>query len=281
MKIGFIGAGKMGYTMGKHLSQMYDVRGYYSNSQKSAKDAARFTDTYYYDSIENLVEACDVIFITTPDSQIEKVANELMPILADSSREIILVHTSGALSSYVFSGMGDHVYGYSIHPVYAVNSKTESYLNFKDAFITIEGDEKYLSYFVDMYSTLGHSVKIISGDNKVKYHAAAVFASNLMCGMFRRACNLLMDCGFTSDEARCALGSLHVNNANNLRDKDIKEALTGPVARCDVGTVSKHMEVLSGVDDKLYRLLSKELIKIMINEDNKDRYMKLKELLDE
>lgn len=281
MRIGFIGAGKMGFTLGKHIKEALNssstnevlknttVVGYYSNSLDSAKAAAQFTDTDYYESIENLVDDCDAIFITTPDGQIEVVANIISTILNKKQKEIILIHTSGALSSQVFSGMGNHVYGYSVHPIYAVNSKTESYINFSKAYITIEGNEKHLEDVKELFDVLGHTVKVISAENKTKYHASAVFASNLVVGLYSKATHLLSECGFDEDEAMKALVPLFTNNADNIANKGCKDALTGPVARCDVGTVSKHLDVISGDDQEVYKLLSRELVKIADSGDGK------------
>ena len=50
MKIGLIGAGRMGFTLGRHLSdfakshaEMLCVEGFYSRNPESAREAARFT----------------------------------------------------------------------------------------------------------------------------------------------------------------------------------------------------------------------------------------------
>lgn len=287
MKIGFIGAGKMGFTMGRHLADYcrkacgqygdrLDVSGFFSKSLESAKCAAAFTDTKYYSDLCELVHESDILFITTPDGQISGVAKNIADMISNKE-EKILVHTSGALSSQVFSGMGSKFYGYSVHPIYAVNSKTESYIDFKNAFITIEGHEKYLDFFVDLYESMGHSVKTISADNKVKYHGAAVFASNLVIGLFEVGKKILAECGFSEDEANQALLPLFINNASGLATKGSKEALTGPIARNDVDTVRKHLEVIESDEREIYRLLSRELVNLV--ESNNCDYKDMKELL--
>lgn len=265
MKIGFIGAGRMGYTLGKHICESkpegYSVSGYFSRHADSAKEAARFTDTLYYDKISDLVLDSDIIFVTVPDGQIAVIVGEL-DRLGDVVKGKIICHTSGALSSLVFSGMKQPIYGYSIHPIYAVNSKTESYINFSDCFITIEGHERYRQQLVELFVCLGHSVKIIDADNKVKYHGACVFASNLVIGLYRMAMELLEDCGLSGEEAQLALSTLFYNNATNLVKEGCSKALTGPVARCDIDTVVKHMDAFDKDIGIVYGLLSKELVTI-------------------
>ncbi|MGN0435645.1 MAG: Rossmann-like and DUF2520 domain-containing protein [Wujia sp.] len=273
MRIGFIGAGKMGFTMGKHLADYsrasgdalahgIKVMGYYSRNPMNAKEAAEFTDTKYYNDMTELVRECDMLFFTTSDGSIEEVAGKAFAML-EPLEEKIFVHTSGALSSRIFSGMGSTVFGYSIHPLYAVSSKTESYINFSECYITIEGHERYIDYMEKLFRSMGHSVKLISADNKVKYHASAVFASNLVIGLYHMAGGLLEECGFTESEALEALMPLFRNNAENLCKKGCEAALTGPVARGDVLTVEKHLSSISGDVREVYKLLSKELVKLV------------------
>lgn len=260
MKIGFIGAGKMGFTLGRHFTESKDLQlmGYYSRNPGSAKQAAQFTDTKYYGDIRNLVEEADALFLTVPDGQIAVMA-DMLDSLGDSMSGKIICHTSGALSSQIFSGMKNQVYGYSIHPIYAVNSKTESYKHFSDCFITIEGDVRYLDYWQKVFTELGHGTKVIDADDKPKYHAAAVYVSNLVIGLYHMGIRLLTDCGFREDEAEEALKPLFGNNAENLMKTGCAGALTGPVARCDKETVGRHMQVLDGDAQRIYAVLSEEL----------------------
>lgn len=263
MRIGLIGAGRMGCTLGKHFSMGggLTVTGYYSKSINSAMQAAEFTDTKCYEDMRELIEESDAIFLTVPDGQIAVMAMEL-DRLGDIVADKILCHTSGALSSNVFSGMKNHVYGYSIHPIYAVNSKTESYKNFSDCYVTIEGAERYLGYFMNVFSELGHTVRIISESDKPKYHAAAVCVSNLVVGMYHMGGRLLGECGFSSSDAYAALKPLFLGNAENICRAGCEAALTGPVARCDAETIKGHLDVLTGNDRDIYRLMSSELVDI-------------------
>ena len=60
MKIGFIGAGKVGFSLGKYLQNNcsqndVEIVGYFSKSLKSAKSAADFTSTKLYINLENIL----------------------------------------------------------------------------------------------------------------------------------------------------------------------------------------------------------------------------------
>ena len=272
MRVGIIGAGKMGFTLGKHIidsdNHGLELIGYYSRREESAKEAAVFTETKSFIAMEELVNNSDMIIITVPDDQVEIVVNKLKDI--NSIKGKILCHTSGALSSKAFDVLDQDVFGYSAHPVFAVSSKYESYKSFGDCFITIEGNPRYIDDIKDIWLQLGHKVKVISDSDKVKYHSAAVFSSNLVIGLYHMAEELLKQCGFNEDETQYALKPLFINNAKKLYESNCESALTGPVERCDIETIDKHLLVLQDKYFEVYKILSKELIEIAENK-NKDR----------
>ena len=71
MRIGFIGAGKVGYSLGRYLKEHHiSISGYYSRSLQSAMDAAEFTGTNFYSTLDELVKDSEVLFITVPDGVI-------------------------------------------------------------------------------------------------------------------------------------------------------------------------------------------------------------------
>ena len=278
MKIGIIGAGKMGYTLGKHfsMSNLPDIQlvGYYSKNKMSAIDAAQFTNSDFFETIEELCRSCDVLFLTVSDGEIKNIVMSLneVPEVVDGK---IICHTSGALSSSELNGISSNAYLYSVHPIFAVNSKKDSYKKFGEAFITIEGNPERIDVIKAIFVKLGHSVKVISSDDKVKYHSAAVFSSNLVVGLYHMAEGLLKQCGFEDDEIGLALKPLFINNANKLYNSNCEEALTGPIERCDLDTVEKHLSVLSDEFYDIYNILSSELVKIAKNKNNDKNYSEI------
>ena len=67
MRAGFIGAGKVGFTLGKYLAMHgIEISGYYSRTPASAKEAAEFTQSRYYTSIEEITKDSDTLFLTVP-----------------------------------------------------------------------------------------------------------------------------------------------------------------------------------------------------------------------
>lgn len=278
MKIGFIGAGKAGFTFGKHFRENgYDVAGYYSRNPKSAQEAATFTDTVFYETLDAIVSASDALFLTVSDGAIESVWNQLKELeLTDK----IICHTSGALSSDIFSGIAEkNAFGYSIHPLFAVHSRLDSYKEISQAFITIEGHEKYLDDFRRMFEKMGHGVAVIDKNSKTKYHAAAVFSSNLVVGIFAHAQEMLKDCGFSEEAAASALIPIFRNNCENIVNAGTVGALTGPVERNDISTLEKHLSVLDPHEKDIYLSLSEEVLKVAKVKNPERDYGALKNFL--
>lgn len=100
MKVGFIGAGKVGFSLGKYLkSHGVDVVGYYSKTPESAKSAADFTETKVYVTIADIVRDSDTLFVTVPDGQICMVWDCIKNLDIKNKN---ICHCSGSISSAVF-----------------------------------------------------------------------------------------------------------------------------------------------------------------------------------
>ena len=273
MRIGFIGAGKVGFTLGKYLEQKLNkeeiqknlpetvtVSGYYSRQVESAKEAAAFTNTEAFDDLKKIVCASDVLMLTVPDGRIEAVWDS---IKAFDIKGKLICHCSGAMTSNIFSGVTEAgAFGYSIHPMYAISSKYESYKELDNSFFTVEGDDRYVDKVCSVIRALGNSCVRIDGTDKVKYHGAAVFASNLVTGLLAVSQELLTQCGFSAEEAQRAIVPLFLGNAKAAADRGSVDSLTGPVERCDTGTVRKHLNALSGDERSAYAAVSRCLVPV-------------------
>lgn len=260
LKIGFIGAGKVGFTFGKFLSERnIRVTGYYSRHAESAKEAANFTGTKCFEKIEELVVNCDAIFLTVPDGVITTVFQSIKDL--DISGKFIC-HMSGALSSKEAFPLIEETgaTGYSIHPLFPISSKYESYKELSDAFFCLEGDESGINIFKELLERFSIKTRIISCENKIKYHAACAVASNLICGIVSQSINMLIQCGFSEDEALVAISPLMKSNMQHIIEDGPVKALTGPIERNDVNTVKKHLTCFDSNDIKVYKSVSKAVL---------------------
>ncbi|MBC2580730.1 Rossmann-like and DUF2520 domain-containing protein [Clostridium sp. DJ247] len=278
MKIGFIGAGKVGFSLGKYfVLNNIDVIGYYSKSYKSALDAASFTNTEVYTCLEKLVNHSDTIFITTPDDEISCIWQNIQRF---NIKDKIICHVSGSLSSKIFSNINQSgAFGYSIHPMFPFSDKYTTYKNLKKAYFSIEGCEEYLNRIKGFIEGLGNKVIVRDGDKTELYHLANVTVSNLVLSLISLGCTYLQKCNVSYEDSIKALLPLIENNIENIKNSGVIHAITGPVERCDVKTIKKHMEVIPEEHILLYKVLSQNLLELSKQKNSEKNYETLEDYL--
>jgi len=72
--------------------------------------------------------------------------------------------------------------------------------------------------------------------------------------LYAVAQQLLIDLGADKNAAAQALNTLVAATVDNLRRQGIPAALTGPLARADLGTIAAHLDVLQQHDENLANL---------------------------
>jgi predicted short-subunit dehydrogenase-like oxidoreductase (DUF2520 family) len=108
-------------------------------------------------------------------------------------------------------------------------------------------------------SDLDGTVMLIDEADRVLYHSAAVIASNLMAMVEYGSQVVCRAMGFTDRESGSALAPLVAATAANVERLGAVGALTGPLARGDLGTILSHLEALDRLDTELcdmYRAVS-------------------------
>lgn len=236
------------------------MTGYYSRHQESAQQAAQFTNSHFYDELDKLIKDSDALFLTVPDGTITSVYEKLK-CYGISGKQIC--HCSGAMTAEeAFPNISQFgAYGYSIHPLFPVSSKLETYRELSGAFFCIEGSGPHIPLWQDLLSALGPTVQVIPSAGKTRYHAACAISSNLVCALVQESLELLEGCGFSKEGALQALTPLIRSNTEHILHDGPIRALTGPMERCDTKTVAKHLSCFpSEAERELYRAVSRKLM---------------------
>lgn len=253
--IGFIGAGKCGMSLAYYLrSKGMSIVGFSSRRSN--------TEEFDFLSCEELVSKSDLIFITVTDTSISKVWNEISHMDLEGK---VICHCSGSVSSEVFKGANADTVC-SVHPMMAFNSRHTSLNAVSEAFFTVEGGKSAVDRVSEILSLCGNKFKVITSENKVKYHTAACFASNFVVSVCHEAFSLLSECGFTQEESREALSALMRNNMQNIIDAGTEKAITGPAIRGDMITLDRHMSVLDERQKRLYKELTDVILRMKESE---------------
>ena len=189
MKIGFIGAGKVGCTLGKFFIEGgIRMTGYYSRHIESAKAAADFTGTCCYDELSRLVHDSDAIFITVPDGTITDIYKELIKF---DIRGKQICHCSGSISAgEAFpDAVETGALVFSIHPLFPISDKFTTYRELTGAFFCLEGDEKCVDVWKEQLELMGAK----TDENGEKSDTDEVTYINRNGGSFKTVTNEELD----------------------------------------------------------------------------------------
>lgn len=280
MNIGIIGAGRVGCSIGKYLIESNapcTIVGYYSRTNEKIIDAAKFTHSRPFSSLEELVRSSDTLFVTTPDDAIGDVWDCIDKELLG---EKIICHFSGSLSSDVFKDAeGSGIFSGSVHPMYAFSDKFLSYKQLNNVVFSVEGHPVFLEKINSLFSVCGNPVCTLEKENKVKYHAAASLVSNHMLGLLDACTTLLEEIGYERENAYKVFTPLVKNNVISALDSSVEKALTGPIERGDENTILKHLNCLEGYSKEVYELLGKNVLNIARRKNPERDYAKLERIL--
>jgi predicted short-subunit dehydrogenase-like oxidoreductase (DUF2520 family) len=269
MKPGFsiVGCGRLGITLAKVLSEKgYPARGFASRTLASAQKAAELSgsDNAGTDPVCAIRDA-DIVFITTPDGLIGSVCQSMSKSGAFRPDQFVY-HCSGSLPSTLLESAKDcgSTIG-SIHPLQSFATVHTDRNPFDGIIAAVEGDEKAVTLGLAIAEDIGAKGLTIKTDSKTMYHASAVVASNFMVTLVDFAYQLLGVAGIDSKDAYAVLGPLIEGTLANIKQVGPVNALTGPIVRGDVGTVSDHILEITGKKPKLlelYKILGKHTVEI-------------------
>lgn len=154
----------------------------------------------------------------------------------------------------------------TFHPLVPLAMPEQAPALLRDAWVGIDGDSAARAAASAMAARLGAHVLRIPPEERARYHAAAVFASNFPVVLVAFAERLLAGAGVAAPEARAAVRHLLSSVAANLaRGDDVAAAITGPIARGDTETVRRHLLALAADPEvlTLYRDLARATLGVV------------------
>lgn len=248
MKIGFVGAGKVGKALGLYFKRHgLELSGYCSRTKKSAQEAAALTGTRMFGELGDLVCCSDVVFITVPDQEITQVDQKAAGILKnDSTREDTLwIHASGAHSSACLSNLKKLGCGVgSMHPLQSFNEPLSSSERLEAICFTIEGTEKAVAALKRILHATGGKYSSIDAQDKPLYHAGACVISNFMVTLLESGIRFFESAGMEREHIVQAISPLIDATLSNVKERGTIDALTGPIVRGDCNTIDVHMQAI-------------------------------------
>ncbi|MBW1941147.1 MAG: DUF2520 domain-containing protein, partial [Deltaproteobacteria bacterium] len=238
------GCGKVGTALGKILTRKgYRLTGLSCKNASSAQKATRILGTNHFSTIAwEITKDANIVFITTPDGVIEETCSNIAQNNGFSKNTVVL-HCSGALPSTILSSAKTcGAFTGSMHPLQSfADSKTDGN-PFAGIVVSVEGEDKAVNTAREIVKDLGADFAGIKTESKVLYHAAAVTASNYLVTLLDLAFNLIKEAGIAGKDAFKILKPLVEGTLDNIEKVGIPAALTGPIARGDIETVTRHLD---------------------------------------
>ncbi len=245
LTLGFVGAGTTGTALALSLWHCgYRIVGVSSRSIGSAQRLAGMVDgCKVYEKAQQVADAAQLVFITTPDDVIARVAQEIQWRGGQ-----YVVHCSGAHSVDILEPAyrAGAITG-SFHPLQTFASIEQAIKNIHGSVFGIEAEEPLRGLLKKMAEALNGKPVILRAEDKVLYHAAAVFACNYLVTLVKLATDLWQTFGVSQQQATKALLPLLQGTLNNIGNVGLPNCLTGPIARGDLGTIRRHLDALEKV----------------------------------
>jgi predicted short-subunit dehydrogenase-like oxidoreductase (DUF2520 family) len=245
LKIGFIGAGRLGRALAWSISSRgCHIHAVASRAIAESESLAERIQGCKIMTAQEVADACDLVFLTTPDDAIQLTADAIRWRPACG-----VVHCSGATEvSVLAKASEDGAFIGGFHPMQTFGDSETAARTLPGCVITIEADGLLNTTLVKLAAQLGCPVNQLPAGERGKYHAAAGYASQYINVVLGEAVRIWQSWGATEASALHALVPLVRGTLSSIEAAGLAKGMPGPVSRGDAGTVEKHLRSLSALD---------------------------------
>ena len=242
--VALIGAGRVGSTLVQALHTAgYPISSIWSRTTAHAEALALRVNAEVVE-LDHVPRTAELTLLAVSDDSLRTVVEHLAEAGAWRAGQMV-VHCSGVLPAAVLSpATAQSVLAGGFHPLAAIATREQELP--QGITIAIEADEPLRELLHRMAHDLGGRPFDLHGTARGLYHAAAVLASNYTVVLAALATDLLGRAGIEPEDRLPAIMPLLESTIANLGRTGLPGALTGPLARGDVGTVMQHLAALDG-----------------------------------
>ena len=245
LAVGVVSAGRVGSVLGNALAAAgHQVVAASGVSRSSVIRAAALLPDVPLEPPDQVVERADLVLLAVPDDVLPGLVRGLATAGCFRQGQIV-VHTSGAHGVAVLEPAAEHgTLPLALHPVMTFTGRPEDVQRLAACSVGVtaaEHDEAGWSVGEALVVEMGADPVRVPEAVRPLYHAALAHGANHLITLVRDSVDVLERAGVKPAERMLGpLLSAALDNA--LRHGD--RALTGPVARGDVGTLRKHLREL-------------------------------------
>ena len=244
--IGFVGAGVLGSGLALALSAAgWRVAAVASRTHASAERVASLIDgCAALESAQRVADACDLVFITTPDSAISAVAGSVR-----WRQDQGVTHCCGAASTELLASAQDTGAAVgAMHPFQtfaAIAGPDQAAERLQGVTFAVSATGWLAEFLPKLAASLGGSGIAIPEGMRPLYHASAVLSCGYLATLLDAAVGLWTSMGFAEEDGIRAAVPLARATIEAIERQGPANAVTGPVVRGDADTVAAHLELLS------------------------------------
>jgi predicted short-subunit dehydrogenase-like oxidoreductase (DUF2520 family) len=246
LAVGVVSTGRVGAVLGAALMRAgHTVVAASGVSKESVQRAEELLPGVPLLPPDDVVRQADLVLLALPDDALRGMVRGLAAADALRSGQIV-VHTCGAHGVDVLAPATEHgALPLALHPVMTFTGRAEDLERLATCCFGVtagDGDEAAWSVGEALVVEMGAEPVRIPDAARPLYHTALAHGANHLVTLVAEAADLLKEAG-VGDPNRMLGPLLSAALDNALRHGD--RALTGPVARGDVGTVRAHLRVLA------------------------------------
>lgn len=241
--VGVVGAGRVGAVLGAALAAAgYPVVAASGRSSASRARIARLLPGARRCPASAVVQAADVVIFAVSDDALAPLVAHLAEGGSFRPGQIV-IHTSGAHGvGILHPAVARGARPIALHPAMTFTGSAADLDRLREGIpFGVTATPQTRDFAAALVAALGGTPEWIDESDRALYHAALVHGANHLVTLVNEALDRLRDAGVVHAE-RVAAPLLRAALENTLRMGDA--ALTGPVARGDAGTISRHLRVL-------------------------------------
>lgn len=246
LPVGVVGAGRVGSVLGAAFRYAgYPLEAVCGSARRSPATDERIArllpGVEVVDTPEQVLDQSLLIIVAVPDDVLPGLVAHWAGSGAVRPGQLIL-HTAGRHGISVLAPLAPHVVPLAVHPAMTFTGEETDLTRLRGAPFGVTSTPQARALAELLVREIGGDPVWIEEADRVRYHAALAHGCNHLVTLVAQARELLERIGIP-DSAAVLRPLLEATLTNALARGDA--ALTGPVARGDIGTLREHLAALA------------------------------------
>lgn len=273
--LNLVGAGRVGQTLAHRWQHQrcFAIQDVLTTSLASAQAACGVIGAGHAVASPAALRQADVWMLAVPDAHIASSAQALADAVPDGAAGAVapvVFHCSGAQSAQALAPLAARGWQVaSAHCILSFANVATALQQFPGTPCALEGDASACAILRPAFTAIGARCFDVRSEDKLLYHAAAVFATNFLPVLQATAENLWQATGMPAELVEHLRATLLRNAVDNITTLGPQRALTGPAARGDTAAIARQGAAVAAWDaqtGEAYAALSALALRLAANQ---------------